>query len=61
MLVSLLDKSTNWGKIYSLQVLKLTTRHRILGILSSDKFQLIFSDTPGLIKPKIIASRKYSG
>ena len=28
-----------------------TTRHRILGILSSDKFQLIFSDTPGLIKP----------
>ena len=28
-----------------------TTRHWILGILSSDKFQLIFSDTPGLIKP----------
>ncbi len=28
-----------------------TTRHRILGILNSDKFQLIFSDTPGLIKP----------
>ena len=24
-----------------------TTRHRILGILSGENFQLIFSDTPG--------------
>ena len=26
-----------------------TTRHRILGILSGENFQLIFSDTPGFI------------
>lgn len=28
-----------------------TTRHRILGILNGDDFQLILSDTPGIIKP----------
>ena len=28
-----------------------TTRHRIIGIVNGDKFQLIFSDTPGIIKP----------
>lgn len=27
-----------------------TTRHRIIGILSGDDFQLVFSDTPGLIR-----------
>jgi len=26
-----------------------TTRHRIIGILSSDDFQVVFSDTPGII------------
>lgn len=26
-----------------------TTRHRILGILNEDNFQIVFSDTPGLI------------
>nr|WP_315012284.1 GTPase Era [uncultured Capnocytophaga sp.] len=28
-----------------------TTRHRIFGIVSSDDFQVVFSDTPGIIKP----------
>ena len=28
-----------------------TTRHRILGIVNGDHFQVIFSDTPGIIKP----------
>jgi GTP-binding protein Era len=27
-----------------------TTRHRIIGIVNDDDFQLVFSDTPGLIK-----------
>jgi GTP-binding protein Era len=29
-----------------------TTRHRIKGILTSDAYQVIFSDTPGIIDPK---------
>ena len=28
-----------------------TTRHRILGIINSDEFQIVISDTPGIIKP----------
>jgi GTP-binding protein Era len=28
-----------------------TTRHRILGIVSGDNYQIVFSDTPGIIKP----------
>ena len=28
-----------------------TTRHRIKGILSEKDFQIVFSDTPGIIKP----------
>ncbi|HPE35193.1 MAG TPA: GTPase Era [Bacteroidales bacterium] len=28
-----------------------TTRHRIKGIVSGENFQIIFSDTPGIIKP----------
>ena len=29
-----------------------TTRHRIKAILTSDEYQIIFSDTPGIIDPK---------
>jgi len=29
-----------------------TTRHRILGILNDDHYQMVFSDTPGIIEPK---------
>lgn len=29
-----------------------TTRHRIKGILNGDGYQVIFSDTPGMIEPK---------
>jgi GTP-binding protein Era len=29
-----------------------TTRHRILGIVNGDDFQIVYSDTPGYIKPK---------
>jgi len=29
-----------------------TTRHRIMGVLSGDKFQIIYSDTPGILKPE---------
>jgi GTP-binding protein Era len=28
-----------------------TTRHRILGIVNGEEFQIIFSDTPGIVKP----------
>lgn len=29
-----------------------TTRHRIMGILSGDDFQVVYSDTPGILKPE---------
>ena len=28
-----------------------TTRHRILGIVNGDDFQIVYSDTPGVLKP----------
>lgn len=28
-----------------------TTRHRILGILNAEEYQVVFSDTPGILKP----------
>ena len=30
-----------------------TTRHRILGIISGDHYQMVLSDTPGVIKPNM--------
>lgn len=29
-----------------------TTRHRILGIVNSDDWQIIYSDTPGMLRPR---------
>jgi GTP-binding protein Era len=29
-----------------------TTRHRIMGIISGENFQIVYSDTPGIIKPQ---------
>lgn len=29
-----------------------TTRHRIMGILSGEDFQIVYSDTPGMLKPQ---------
>ena len=29
-----------------------TTRHRILGVLNTNEYQMVFSDTPGIIQPE---------
>jgi GTPase len=29
-----------------------TTRHRIMGMLNSDNYQIVYSDTPGILEPK---------
>lgn len=34
-----------------------TTRHRIMGILSGEDFQIVYSDTPGIIKPHYLLHR----
>jgi GTP-binding protein Era len=31
-----------------------TTRHKILGILTGENYQIVFLDTPGIIKPKYL-------
>ena len=28
-----------------------TTRHRIMGIVNGDDWQIVYSDTPGILKP----------
>jgi len=33
---------------------KQTTRHRILGMLNGSDYQIVFSDTPGIIQPKYL-------
>lgn len=38
-----------------------TTRHRIKGILNGEDFQVVFSDTPGLIKPVYRLHEKMMG
>ncbi len=31
-----------------------TTRHRIMGIVNGDDFQIVYSDTPGILKPSYL-------
>lgn len=38
-----------------------TTRHRILGIDNGENFQIIYSDTPGVIRPKYKLHEKMMG
>ena len=39
------------GKLSIITSKAQTTRHRIFGIVNGDDFQVVFSDTPGIIKP----------
>ncbi len=38
-------------KLVSVTAKAQTTRHKILGILSEEDYQIVFSDTPGIFKP----------
>lgn len=35
-----------------------TTRHRIKGILNTDEYQIVFSDTPGILEPHYLLQEK---
>lgn len=35
-----------------------TTRHRIIGILTGKNYQIVFSDTPGILEPKYMLQEK---
>ena len=42
-----------WGKNWPLYPIKSqTTRHRIRAFLNGTEYQIIFSDTPGIIEPE---------
>ncbi|WP_343673040.1 GTPase Era [Chitinophaga sp.] len=38
-----------------------TTRHRITGIVTTDEYQIVFSDTPGIIDPRYRLHEKMMG
>lgn len=38
-----------------------TTRHRIMGIVNDDNYQIVYSDTPGIIKPNYKLQEKMMG
>lgn len=38
-----------------------TTRHRIFGIDSGDGYQIVYSDTPGLIRPRYLLQQRMMG
>jgi GTP-binding protein Era len=35
-----------------------TTRHRIMGIINADDYQIVYSDTPGILKPNYLLQKK---
>lgn len=35
-----------------------TTRHRIMGIVNGDNYQIVYSDTPGIIKPNYLLQKQ---
>jgi GTP-binding protein Era len=38
-----------------------TTRHRIMGIINDENYQIVFSDTPGMMKPKYELQKSMMG
>ncbi len=38
-----------------------TTRHRIMGIINDEDYQIVFSDTPGMLKPKYELQKSMMG
>lgn len=40
---------------------KQTTRHRIHGILTTNRYQIVFSDTPGILQPKYLLHKRMMG
>src|SRR3989339_1088384 len=38
-----------------------TTRHRIMGIVNGEDFQIVYSDTPGILKPNYKLQEKMMG
>lgn len=38
-----------------------TTRHRIMGIVNEDNYQIVYSDTPGILKPNYKLQEKMMG
>lgn len=38
-----------------------TTRHRIMGLINDENFQIVFSDTPGMLKPKYELQKSMMG
>ena len=52
MLVNLTLMNLLVGERISIATFKAqTTRHRIMGILNTEDMQIVFSDTPGVLKP----------
>ena len=45
------DEFAGGENVFHCNVQSQTTRHRIMGILNTDDMQIVFSDTPGVLKP----------